>query len=412
MMSSNSFVFFIAKRISARGSDNLSGPVVRISVVSVALGVVFMLLSIAIVIGFQKSISDKVTGFTSHLQIVPFDNNESLESAPIATDGQFIDDLKNNPEVTHLQFTARKAGVLKTDDQIQGVIFKGVDKGYDSVFLKESLVEGRYLHLGEETTSNEVLVSALLASKLHIKIGDDIRLWFVQEGQSQPRGRKLNVSGIYSTSLEEFDNNFIIGDLKHIRKLNEWKENEAGAIEIMLKNEEKIRETAFVLNRKVPYDMTVVTVLDAYPQIYNWLDLLDMNVVVILTLLILVASITLISTLLIIIIERTNMVGLLKSLGATNRTIQKIFLIKTGKIVFQGMIWGNAVGILLIAIQHYFKIIKLSPESYYIDYVPVEISVVGFLLLNTGILLVTFLVLVIPAYTITHINPAKALRYN
>ncbi len=411
-MSSTSFVYFIAKRISSKNAENLSGPVVRISEISIALGVVFMLLSISIVVGFQKSISDKVTGFTSHLQIIPFDNNESLESAPVETSGQFIQDLKNNPEVKHIQFSGRKAGVLKTEDQIQGVIFKGVDNTYDSAFLKDALLEGDYLKLNADATSNDVLISETLLKKLNLKIGDDIRLWFVQDGQTQPRGRKLNICGVYSTSLEEFDNNFVVGDLKHIRKLNGWTDNQAGAIEIHLINEDKIRETASVLNRQIPYNLVVVTVLDSYPQIYDWLDLLDMNVVVILTLLILVASITLISTLLIIIIERTNMVGLLKSLGATNKTIQIIFLLKTGKIVLRGMLWGNTIGILLILVQDIFKVVKLSAESYYINYVPVDFSLGSFFLLNVGIMLVTFLALIIPAYTITHISPARALRYS
>jgi lipoprotein-releasing system permease protein len=406
-----SLAYFISKRISARDSDNMSRPVVLISIVSIALGITFMMLSVAIVVGFQHSISDKVTGFTSHLQIIPFDNNESLEGSPIETQTDFVRSLKNNPKISHLQFTGRKAGVIKTDNQIQGVVFKGIGSDYDSDFLVRSLTQGHYPNLEKEEKTNEVLLSEKLAQKLNLHIGDEVRIWFIDENDAQPRGRKLTICGIYNTSLEEFDNTYLIGDLRHIQKLNGWRDDQVGSIEINLFDPQYMRETAYTLYRQIPYNLNIITVLDAYPQIFNWLDLLDMNVVVILTLLILVASITLVSTLLIIIIERTNMVGLLKAIGMSNRTIQLIFFFKTSKIVLKGMIWGNLVGLTLIILQDQFKIIKLAAESYYIDYVPVEFSVMAFLLLNSGTLLVTFIVLVIPAYTITHIAPSKALRY-
>ncbi len=411
-MATSSFAYYFARRISSRQSDNLSRPVVRISVVSIALGVMFMLLSVAIVVGFQHSISDKVTGFTSHLQVVPFDNNESLEGSPVEVNTAFVKQLKSNPAIAHIQFTGRKAGVIKTEDQIQGVVFKGVGNDYDSTFLVSALTAGHFPYLGSDEKSNEVLISQMLANKLHLKLGDDVRIWFVQENEVQTRGRKLVVSGIYNTSLEEFDQTYLIGDLRHIQKLNDWTDDQVGAVEINLVDTEHIRETAFDLYRQIPYNLNIVTVLDAFPQIFNWLDLLDMNVVVILTLLMLVASITLVSTLLIIIIERTAMVGLLKALGASNGLIQRIFLIKTGKLILQGMFWGNLLGLLFILVQDQFRLIKLSAESYYIDYVPVEFGFFTWLLLNGGILLVTFVVLVIPAYTITHISPAKALRYS
>ena len=408
----SSIAYFIAQRISAKDADNLSRPVVRISVVSIALGVMFMLISVAIVVGFQHSISDKVTGFTSHLQIVPFDNNESLEGSPVDTQTDFVTNLRNNPKISHIQFSGRKAGVIKTDDQIQGIVFKGIGSDYDSLFLISALVQGRYPDFSQAEKTDEVLISSKVANKLNIKLGDGVRIWFVEEDNAQPRGRKLTVSGIYNTSLEEFDNTYLIGDLRHIQKLNGWNQNQVGAIEINLNDPQHMRETAYKMYRQIPYNLNIVTVLDAYPQIFNWLDLLDMNVVVILTLLILVASITLVSTLLIIIIERTNMVGILKALGMSNGTIRMVFLIKTSKIILRGMLWGNLAGVALILLQDYFKFIKLAAESYYIDYVPVELSMTSFVLLNAGALLVTLVVLIIPAFTITHISPAKALRYS
>ncbi len=410
-MATPSFSYFIANRISGKGTNNLSRPVVRISVVSIALGVMLMLISVAIVVGFKHSISDKVTGFTSHLQIVPFDNNESLEGQPVDTKSEFVHNLQLNPEIRHIQFTAKKAGVVKTKDQIQGVIFKGIGIDYDSTFLIEALTEGRFPNMNGEVSTNEVLISQTLANKLQLKIHDDIRIWFVQDDETQAHGRKLTVSGFFNTSLEEFDNAYLVGDLRHIQKLNGWTAEQAGMIEVDLADQNRIRETSMELYKQIPYNLNIVTVLDAFPQIFDWLDLLDMNVIVILTLLALVASITLISTLLIIIIERTNMVGLLKALGANNRTIQRIFLIKTGRIILRGMLWGNLSGLAFIFLQDVFHFIKLSPESYYIDYVPVELSVAAFLMLNIGVLIVTFFVLMIPAFTITHISPSKALRY-
>lgn len=408
----SSISYFIAQRISAKDADNLSRPVIRISVISITLGVMFMLISVAIVVGFQHSISDKVTGFTSHLQIVPFDNNESLEGSPVDTQTAFVNNLRSNPKVAHIQFSGRKAGVIKTDDQIQGVVFKGIGSDYDSLFLISALVQGHYPDFNQAEKTDEVLISSKVANKLNIKLGDGVRIWFVEENNAQPRGRKLNVSGIYNTSLEEFDNTYLIGDLRHIQKLNGWNQNQVGAIEINLNEPQHMRETAYEMYRQIPYNLNIVTVLDAYPQIFNWLELLDMNVVVILSLLILVASITLVSTLLIIIIERTNMVGILKALGMSNGTIRMVFLIKASKIILRGMFWGNLAGLALILLQDYFKVIKLAAESYYIDYVPVELSVMSFILLNAGALLVTLIVLIFPAFTITHISPAKALRYS
>ena len=365
-MATPSFSYFIANRISGKGANNLSRPVVGISVVSIALGVMLMLISVAIVVGFKHSISDKVTGFTSHLQIVPFDNNESLEGQPVDTKSEFVHNLKLNPEISHIQFTAKKAGVVKTKDQIQGVIFKGIGIDYDSTFLIEALTEGRFPNLNGEVSTNEVLISQTLANKLHLNIHDDLRIWFVQDDETQARGRKLTVSGFFNTSLEEFDNAYLIGDIRHIQKLNGWTAEQVGMIEVDLADQNRIRETAMELYKQIPYNLNIVTVLDAFPQIFDWLDLLDMNVIVILTLLALVASITLISTLLIIIIERTNMVGLLKALGANNRTIQRIFLIKTGRIILRGMFWGNLSGLAFIFLQDIFHFIKLFGRKYHV----------------------------------------------
>ncbi len=405
------FEYFIAKKISSGKTDSLSKPVIRISYISIALGLALMIISVAIVIGFKKSISDKIIGFASHLQIVPFDNNTSLEEQPLIINQAFVESLSVHPEIKHLQFTAKKAGVLKTDEQIQGVVVKGVGADYDRDFLEENIVEGNFPKVSSEKKTSEVLISATLSAKLKVDIGDDLRVWFVSGKEAQPRGRKFEVSGIFKTSLEEFDNRFIIADIRHLQKLNNWTENQAGSIEVFIKNPNRLEEVADNIYKDIPYDLNIITVTDEYPQIFNWLELLDMNVIVVLVLMILVAGITMVSTLLIIILERTNMVGVLKALGANNASIRKVFLYKATVIIAKGMLFGNLAGLGFYFIQKYFQIIKLSPENYYMDFVPVELSLINFSLLNLGTFIVCLLILIIPSYYISRIVPARALRY-
>jgi len=405
------FEYFIAKKISAGKTDRLSKPVIRISYISIALGLALMIISVAIVVGFKKSISDKMIGFAAHLQIVPFDNNSSLEEQPLTLNPDFIEKLNANPEISHIQFTAKKAGVLKTNAQIQGVVVKGVGNDYQQDFLQENMIEGHFPAVSSESKTNEVLISASLSAKLKVKTGDALRVWFVSGEQSQARGRKFVVSGIFKTSLEEFDKRYIIADIRHIQKLNNWKEQQIGSIEVFLKNPDKLNEVADQIYREIPYDLNLITIREEYPQIFNWLDLLDMNVAVVLVLMILVAGITMISTLLIIILERTSMVGVLKALGANNASIRKIFLMKAAVIISKGMFWGNVAGLGFYFIQQQFELIKLSPENYYMDFVPVELSLTNFLLLNLGTFIICLLMLIIPSWYITRIVPARALRY-
>ncbi len=405
------FEYFIAKRLTTGRMQSLSKPVVRISIVSIALGLALMIISVAVVIGFKNSVSEKVMGFASHIQLVLFDNDISVQGKPVSVDEDLVNQLLNNKKISHVQFTAQKAGVIKTDDQIQGIILKGVDGNYNSDFLVSNLVDGNYPRFVDSVKSNEILISKTIANKLNLKVGNDMRMWFIDEGESRARGRKLTVGGIYNTGMEEFDNMYIIGDLRHLQKLNNWKTDEVGSIEILVNDVDDIVNTAFELYNTIPYNLTIVTVYDEYPQIFNWLNLLDMNVIVILVLMILVATITMISTLLILIIERTSMVGLLKALGANNSSVRRIFLYKASGIILTGMLWGNFIGLLFYFVQHKFQLISLSPESYYVDYVPVELYLSHFILLNLGTLIISVLVLIIPSYFITRIVPARALRY-
>lgn len=405
------FEYFIAKRQTESGKKNLSKPVIRISTISIALGLALMIISVAVVIGFKHSVSEKVMGFASHIQLMFFDNNYGVQGNPVILDHELKAKLEQHPNIAHTQLVAQKAGVIKTDDQILGVMLKGVGSDFDNSFLLENIIEGLYPDISDTARTDDLLISKLIAVKLNLHVGDYARMWFVDENQARARGRKFIVSGIYNTGIEEIDNVYVIGDIKHVQKLNNWNNNEVGSVEIILRDENEITNTSFELYNTIPYNIRAISVFEEYPQIFNWLELLDLNVVVILTLLIIVSTITMISTLLILIIERTNMVGLLKALGSTNRSIRRIFLYKASGIIIKGMIWGNVAGIAFYFIQLKYKIIHLDPESYYVDYVPVELQVSDVLLLNLGTFIVSFLVLIIPTYYITRIVPAKALRY-
>jgi len=389
----------------------LSRPVVRISIVSIALGLALMIISVAVVIGFKNSVSQKVMGFASHIQLIPFDNNVSLQGKPIKVDSELVTKLRGNEKIAHVQFTTQKAGLIKTDNQIHGVVVKGVDSNYDSDFIVENLICGSFPDINDSVKTNEIIISEKIAKKLDFEVGSDVRVWFIDDGKTTARGRKFSVSGIYSTGMEEFDNAYIIGDLRQLQKLNNWENDEVGSIEVNLNSVEEIQNMSFELYNTIPYNVSVITVYDEFPQIFSWLNLLDMNVIVLLTLMIIVATITMISTLLILIIERTSMVGILKVLGSTNGSIRRIFLYKASGIIMKGMLLGNFIGLLFYFIQLNFKLIGLDPESYYVDYVPVELSLLYFVLLNLGTFIVSILVLIIPSYFITRLVPARALRY-
>jgi lipoprotein-releasing system permease protein len=405
------FEYYIANRLKGGKRNKLSQPVIKISTISIALGLALMIISVAVVIGFKKSVSSKVMGFASHINLVFYDNSYGMQGKPVITDNDLVDKLISNGKIKQVQFAAEKAGVIKTKDQIQGVILKGIDNNYDSSFLVENIVDGKFPLILDTIRSNEILISKKLSDKLKLKVGEFVRMWFIDEEDSRARGRRFTISGIYNTGMEEIDNIYLIGDIKQIQKLNDWKSYEVGSIEILLNEIDDINSTAFELYNTIPYDLSAISVYDEYPQIFNWLDLLDMNVVVILTLLILVATITMISTLLILIIERTSMVGLLLAIGANSMSIRKLFIYMASRIILTGMVWGNIIGISFCLLQNKYKIISLAAESYYVDHVPVELNLIDLIMINSGTFIISLLVLIIPSFYIARIMPAKALRY-
>jgi lipoprotein-releasing system permease protein len=401
--------FFIARRLMKKNAGGFSDPIIRIAIMAVALGLSVMILSVAIVTGFQQEIRNKVIGFGGHIQITHYDANISYESSPLEKDRSLLDDIAGISGVKHLQVFANKPGIIKTENDIQGVVLKGVDRDFEWSFFGERLFEGNVLEFADSATSNNILLSKKVAALLKLHQGDDVRMFFIID--DLVRARRFTIGGIYETGLDEFDEMFVLCDIRHIQRLNGWAEDQVAGFEILVEDFSYLEQVAEQIYAMIPYHMDAQSISDVYPQIFDWLQLQDMNVIIILTLMVLVAVITIISALLIIILERTNTIGLLKALGYENWNIRKVFLIIAGNIAIKGIIWGNVSGLALAYIQKYFNIIRLSQESYYVSVVPIEINFVYLSLLNIGTLIISILVLIVPSAIISAITPAKAIRY-
>ena len=407
---------FIARKIhfSKEGNRQVTPPAVRIAIVGVALGLAVMILSVAIVIGFKKEVRNKVIGFGSHIQITNFDNNSSYETMPIAVSDSLLQALRA-PGIKHIEGYATKMGILKTDSDFQGVVLKGIDTDYDWSFFRNNLKEGELLTIDPKKTSTDVIISRYLSDLLGLKLGDSILTYFVQE---DVRARKFNIVGIYETGFMDYDKLFVLADIKQIRRLNGWEKDEVSGLELLVDDYDKLDQIAEdlyfnLVEKQDRHGNTYVTrsIKEMNPMIFNWLDVLDVNVVVILILIFAVAGFTMISGLLIIILERTNMIGILKALGENNVSIRKIFLYISFFLIGKGMLWGNVVGIAICLIQSHFRIIKLDPSIYYLDAVPIDLSIVSLILLNIGTLCASMLMMLGPSYLITKIDPAKSIRF-
>ena len=403
---------FIAKHIFGKSRENVSRPVVRIAILSIALGLMVMIISVAVVTGFQQEIRNKVIGFGAHIQITNFDRNVSVEASPVNKNQPFYPSMDTVEGIEHIQVYANKAGIIKTEDQIQGVVLKGIGRDYDWSFFSDKLVDGRRIEISDTAVSDEVLISKSLASLLRLETGDPLKMYFISGDQSRTRGRRFNIGGIYETGLEEFDRMFVIGDLRHIQKLNHWSSDQVGGFEVFIGDFDKMDEIREFIFNTISYDLDARSIRDIYPQIFDWLDLQDKNVVIILVLMVLVSGITMISTLLILILERTNMIGILKALGARSLSVRKIFLYNAAYIIGIGLIWGNVLGIGLGLVQKYLEPIKLDQESYYVSTVPIHLDVLPILLINVGTIAVCILMLIVPSYIVTRISPVKAIRFS
>ena len=401
---------FIAKRIVSGSKGNFSQPVIRIAIIAIALGFTVMFISVAILKGFQREIREKVIGFGGHIQIARFTENSTLEPQPVERQQTFLKVLAKEPGISHIQVYGIKAGIIKTRDQIQGIILKGIGKDFDWSFFNKRIVEGRAFTVTDTGHTSDILISRKLAQLLSLKLHDDLRIYFITGNNTL--GRKFNICGIYETGLEEFDNMYVIGDIHHIQKLNDWTSGQVGGFEILISDFKDIDRLGKFVYRQTGFSLDASTIRQRYPQIFDWLDLQDINVLIILILMILVSAITMISTLLILILERTNMIGILKSLGMPNKGIRKIFLYNSVYIIGIGLLAGNIIGFGFCLLQKYSGVVTLPQESYYVSVVPVYLGIWNIILLNISTVLICYLMLVFPSFIVTRISPVKAIRFS
>lgn len=412
------FPLFIARRIYSDNSDKrkVSRPTIRIATIGVAIGLAVMIVSVCVVLGFKHTIRDKVIGFGGNIQVAEFSTLQNADVKPIAMNDSMMSVLRNIPGVEHVQRFATKQGILKTNSDFLGVMFKGVGPEYDTTFIHRNMIEGYIPKFSDKKSSNNILLSKIMADKLQVKSGQRIFAYFI--GDNGVRARKFTITGIYQTNLTQYDKTVCFADLYTAAKLNNWNSDQVSGAELSVTDFSKVDETEAYLIRKVNkttdhYGQTYSskTIRDISPQIFSWLDLLDLNVWIILLIMTAVAVVTMISGLLIIILERTTMIGVLKALGASNRTVRHTFLWFAAFIIGKGLVIGDILGIGLVALQKYTGLIKLDPTTYYVSTVPVEFNFTFIVLLNVMTLAISMFVLVFPSYLISHIHPAKSMRY-
>ncbi|MBP5677638.1 MAG: ABC transporter permease [Bacteroidales bacterium] len=397
-----------------RGGQGFSGPLSTIAVTGIALGVIVMVMAVSILRGFQADIREKVSGFGGHLTVTSFTMDYTYSESPLVIDSSLRAAIGNVAGVRHVQPYATKGGMVKTEDQIYGIMFRGVDNGYDTCFFASCLTEGRMPNLGDTNTSNEVIVSSTIASKLGLAVGDKMRTYFWQhEGY---RSRAFTVCGIYSTDLSEMDEIYVVGDLRQVQRLNDWMGEEfggevpVGGYEILVDNFDRLDATAAEVLSVLPYDMKLTSIKEAHPSLFAWLDLLNTNIALILTIMCLVSAVAIVSALLIMIFEKSSTIGLLKALGAMSVSVRRTFLLKTSTLILKGILIGDAIALLLSYAQYHWQIIRLDPESYSMTHVPVEINPSTYLLISVGTLVVCFAALLLPATYISKISPARTMR--
>jgi len=409
---------FIAKRIFSDKSvkKSISQPIMTIAIIGIALGLAVMILSVAIVTGFKSEISNKIIGFGSHIQIVNYDTNISFETEPINKEQSFYSDIDNLSGIQNIQEFATKAGIIKTKTDIQGIVLKGIGTDFDWSFFDQNMVDGKSFRVSDSSKTNDIIISKYIANLLKLNVGDKIIAYFIQEPM---RMRPFVISGIYETSLAEFDEKFAMIDIKHIQRLNNWNDNQISGFEVLITDFSKLDKMTEDVRDIVGFHfnpdgskLKVLSIKEKYPQMFEWLELTDMNVWVILILMIAVAGFNMVSGLLIIILERTNMIGILKAMGTKNWSIRKIFLYQSGFIISKGLLWGNVIGLAICFLQVQFQIFKLDPVSYYLEAVPINLKLWHILALNLGTLITTVLMLIIPSYIISRLSPEKTIKFN
>ena len=382
----------------------------------IAMSLAVMIVAVAIVTGFKKEISNKVTGFGAHIQILNMDSNLSYETAPVPSGLESVKQIREIEGIKNVQPFAIKAGIIKTGEEIHGALLKGIDKSFDWTFIEEHLSEGELFHVNDTVRTNDVVLSGSTARLLNLGVGDRFTMYFIQD---PPRARTFTISGIYNTSLEQFDMLYIFADIKQVQRLNNWDMGEVSGYEVLIEKMEDLHELSRKVKEQVGLDfledgsrLRVETIEQKYAQIFDWLKLQDMNVIVLVILMVVVAGFNMISGLLILILERTNMIGILKALGTNNVSVRKIFMYQSAFLTLVGLFWGNLFGLGICLAQKYLNLMPLDPSSYYLDTVPINLNLLHLLMLNLGTMVITFLFLLIPSMIIARISPEKSIRFN
>ncbi|RAV50929.1 ABC transporter permease [Mucilaginibacter rubeus] len=404
-----SFASFISARITFKSKRTFSKLIVRIAIIGIMLGLGVMILSLAIVKGFKHEIRNKVRGFAGDIRVVKFDLNNSYQSSSFPADSEFVKRALKSPFITHVMPVATKPGIVKANNEIEGVVLKGVDKNYDWSYFKKMMVAGEVISFADSVEAQkEIMISQTTADRLKLKVGDKLLMYFVEDDL---RRRQFKIKGIFNIGVEEVDKTFVIGALSLINRLNNWKPNEIGQYELRVADFDHINEAAYALETVLPVKLKEYTIEEDYPTIFEWLNLLDVNSVVMLVLMVAVAVINMISALLIMILERTAMIGMLKAMGASNWAIRKIFLINASYLIGFGLLLGNLLGIGLGYFQMYTHFFQLDQASYYMTFVPVEFNIFDIVVLNIGTLIICLLVLIIPSTLVSRISPVKAIQF-
>ena len=409
------YELFIAKRIiaSKQHKNSVSSPIIKISILAIAIGIIVMLFSVATGVGLQKKIKEKISGFNGDIQIINYDSNNSrITVTPVFKNQDFYPDFTSVPNVKKVQVYATKAGIIRTPDEFEGIILKGVDQDYDWSFFEEYLKAGKLPEISAEI-SNEVLISAKTAARLSLRVGGEFHIFFVKNDPNKaPNSRKFNVSGIFNSGFEEFDEAFMIGDIKHIQRINKWDTNQVGGFEIFVHDFDQLKQTGSEVYEQIDPSLNAYTIAEKFPAIFEWLSLFDTNIIVIIAIMILIAGINMITALLVLILERTQMIGILKALGNHNWSIRKIFLYNAAFLIGKGLLWGNLIGVGLLLIQKYLGVITLNPETYYVNQAPVHLSIPALIWINLGTLLLCLLMLIVPSYIVSKISPVKAIKFD
>jgi len=405
------YELFIAKRIIAgkKYKNSISSPII---ITAIALGIIIMLIAVATASGLQTKIRDKMAGFKGHVQIVNYDNNNSdVSTTPINIEQDFYPEFKNIEGIKNVQIFASKGGIIRTNTDFEGIVFKGVSSDYDWSFFKEYLIAGAFPDFDQSRTK-EVLLSQTIMNRLQLKLNDTIAATFLKTTSSKlPSNRKYRICGIYNSGFAPFDKNMMIGDIREVQRLNKWTENQVGGFEVLLNNFNDIEEKSEQIYRNISGTLNANSITKLYPTVFKWIKLFDNNLWFIIGIMILIAGINMITALLVLILERVQMIGILKALGSHNASIRRIFLYNASYLILKGLFWGNSIGLTIIGVQYFFKIITLNPETYYVATMPVNISLGAILALNMGTLVLCFLMLIIPSYIITKINPSKSIKF-